>query len=178
MSNEPGFGLFDTDSEISSDADQSFIEVINKNKNKRKKNNDTTKVNDNKKLGSQLFSSDNEPDICKHFLANRCRHGFSGQNQSNGIKSCPFRHPKACWKWMANGNLDNGYQLGKDCDWIHPMICSSSLKDRTCRFLGTDSKCRRGYHIRGTKPVADQPAQKKPDPPVILGLLLKLVGHQ
>ena len=80
MSNEPGFGLFDTDSEISSDADQSFIEVINKNKNKRKKNNDTTKVNDNKKLGSQLFSSDNEPDICKHFLANRCRHGFSGQN--------------------------------------------------------------------------------------------------
>ena len=59
MSNEPGFGLFDTDSEISSDADQSFIEVINKNKNKRKKNNDTTKVNDNKKSGTQLFSSDN-----------------------------------------------------------------------------------------------------------------------
>ena len=67
------------------------------------------------------------------------------------MKVCPFNHPKVCRKFLKNGNMNGGCNLGKDCSFTHPKMCKDSLKNRVCKSSGPGTKCRAGYHLNGTK---------------------------
>ena len=56
-----------------------------------------------------------------------------------------------------------GCNLGEQCDYVHPSLCSSSVKNKTCSHIGSDKKCPKGYHIKGTRspPSGDNVNNKK-----------------
>ena len=86
--------------------------------------------------------------ICKHYRLGRCKHGISGKADGN----CAYQHPKPCSKYMANGTRNHGgCNQGRNCNFFHPTVCNTSLRQRSCfrencKFL----------HIRGTKRNRDQ----------------------
>ena len=86
--------------------------------------------------------------MCKHFLRNKCRHGFSGRKPYEGRKECPWIHPKICMSFLNYGFGENGCRLKDKCSKTHPKICRESLKNRTCNSDG--DKCKYGYHLKNT----------------------------
>ena len=73
---------------------------------------------------------------------------------------------------MNNGNKDGGCEKGNDCDYLHPKICPSSFKNKTCKFIDTDKKCTRGYHLKNTKSCRDKKDKPMND---FLGMMKTLV---
>ena len=58
-------------------------------------------------------------------------------------RRCPDSHPPMCRPFIANGHL--GCNRDVHCDKLHPKLCVSSLKSRTC-----GRKNCYYYHIKGT----------------------------
>ena len=76
-----------------------------------------------------------------------------GKTQRGGINKCPYKHPKVCYKYLNNGTSrtqPKGCLDPDNCNDFHPQMCEQSIKDRTCCYLKAGSRCRRGYHLRGT----------------------------
>ena len=66
-----------------------------------------------------------------------------------------------CRKYLNNGNGTGGCTFGEKCKFVHPKICPSSLKDKTCDNCGPGVRCRRGFHLRGTKFVEERQSSSK-----------------
>ena len=45
--------------------------------------------------------------LCRHFNKGNYKHGMLGNTPRDGIKKCPFQHPKVCHKWLNNGANKN-----------------------------------------------------------------------
>ena len=61
-----------------------------------------------------------------------------------------FKHLVICRKYLANGTNNGGCSDKDKCGSVHPTMCTSSLKSRTCSKFGTGEKCREGYHLKNT----------------------------
>ena len=88
------------------------------------------------------------PQICKFYKLGRCKYGISGQK--DGL--CPFSHPKACQRYIANGTkAPRGCTKGENCRFFHPRLCNASVRNRTC----INKNCK-FLHLRGTKRSGDE----------------------
>ena len=85
---------------------------------------------------SQPFEPDeNRRPICQRYIRGNCPHGILGQTLVNGEK-CFFNHPKRCMKFCRNGPYSRyGCNKGRDCEYMHPILCKFSLKYRKCTNL-------------------------------------------
>ena len=81
--------------------------------------------------------------VCRFYKQGRCKHGISGKKDG----ACNLRHPKPCRKFLTNGNRrQRGCTLGSQCQFFHPQMCNSSLRERIC--YREDCKF---MHVKGTK---------------------------
>merc|ERR1712115_362002 len=151
MGDEPGYGLFDSDMSSESDSSSSSSSEDEKEESQRGKKKEKKKMKKKKEKEKKEKKSEEGNENCVHFLNNRCHHGFSGKKPFEGVKKCPYVHPTICKKWAANGNHEGGCNLGKKCSELHVKICRTSLKNRICDKIGSDSRCMGGYHLKGTK---------------------------
>ena len=83
-----------------------------------------------------------QSNICKFYKDGRCKYGISGRKGS----TCNYEQPKACPKYLVNGNRTGRGCSNNQCRLFHPKMCNSSLRDRICY----KADCR-FIHIRGTK---------------------------
>ena len=75
---------------------------------------------------------------CQRYIRGNCPHGILGKNLVNG-EMCFFGHPKRCMKFCRNGPYSRfGCNKGRDCEYMHPILCKYSLKYRKC----TNRKCK------------------------------------
>ena len=75
--------------------------------------------------------------ICKYYKKGACM-------GANGIKRCPYAHPRACRFHLQFG--PGGCRNGRNCKFMHPKICRYSLEAHLCYNL----ECK-FYHLKGTK---------------------------
>ena len=98
--------------------------------------------------------------ICKKYRKGNCPHGLRGKKLING-NVCRYQHPRSCNKFCAFGSRGpRGCKDGASCQYFHPMLCRSSLKNREC----TNEKCS-FVHLKGTvrrSPVVQEPSQNLP----------------
>jgi hypothetical protein len=73
--------------------------------------------------------------LCRFYNNGKCKYGAD----------CRFPHPKICPKFRQHGEcITKGCQGG--CEFLHPNVCRTSLKDRTCTY----PECK-FFHLKGTK---------------------------
>ena len=83
---------------------------------------------------------------CQKYIRGSCPHGISGKTPVNG-QICSFRHPKRCMKFCRNGPYSKyGCDKGRECQYMHPVLCKYSLKFRKC----TNLRCK-FTHLKFTK---------------------------
>ena len=83
---------------------------------------------------------------CQKYIRGTCPHGISGKKVING-EACFFNHPKRCMKFCRNGPYSRyGCDKGRDCEYLHPILCKFSLKFRKC----TNLSCK-FTHLKFTK---------------------------
>ena len=90
---------------------------------------------------------ESKKDICRHFLREKCNHGFRGKTPKDGVSECKFEHPFLCKKLLNHGMGPGGCQDGDNCKDIHPKMCRESLNTGKCPSSG---RCQFGYHVKGT----------------------------
>ena len=118
-----------------------------------------TPVNDKKEPPTNPTVKREE--ICKHFLRNKCRHGFSGRKSHEGKDECPWTHPKLCMNFLNYGLGEKGCRNKEKCEKVHPKMCRESLKSKTCNFEG--DKCKFGYHLKNTVKKSEGDSEDKKD---------------
>ena len=121
-----------------------------KNLQKRERENRKDKKKSDKTRKKEEKKEKSETD-CRFFLKGYCQFGFQGKTPRNGKDGCEYRHPKACPKLMNHGEGAGGCKSSSECNLAHPRMCKEPVSKGTCKFIGTDSKCTRGFHVRGTK---------------------------
>ena len=83
---------------------------------------------------------------CQKYIRGSCPHGISGKTPVNG-QICSFSHPKRCMKFCRNGPYSKyGCDKGRECQYMHPVLCKYSLKFRKC----TNLRCK-FTHLKFTK---------------------------
>ena len=83
---------------------------------------------------------------CQLYLKNACPHGTSGKKLIDD-KECEKYHPKRCQRFVKEGpKSKRGCRKGKNCEFLHPVLCKYSLRNRRC----TNKECT-FVHLRGTK---------------------------
>ena len=89
---------------------------------------------------------DSEKPICQKFRRGKCPHGVSGRTKVNN-EVCQFAHPKRCFRFCKNGPFSRyGCHQGRECNYMHPILCKFSLQHRQC----TNLKCT-FTHLSGTR---------------------------
>jgi hypothetical protein len=119
------------------------------------------------------------PDICKHYLQKKCKHGRRGE-------SCKFGHPKLCFRYLKFGrSAGSGCQKGSSCNYHHPRLCWEYSKRGEC----SRAECK-FYHSKGGASAAVAPErgaglpeltlvhQGKPDPIRGIGRAGALLGSR
>ena len=101
----------------------------------------------------------------------RCHYGLSGRRHNSNneghtekecregkLCECPFTHALVCGKLLRKGTGRYGCKDEKECNKLHPQICSNSLKG-VCHVKG----CKLGIHIQGinTKEAREKDKKEK-----------------
>ena len=107
---------------------------------------------------SQPFEPDEQRrPICQRYIRGNCPHGILGQTLVNGEK-CFFSHPKRCMRFCRNGPYSRfGCNKGRDCEYMHPILCKFSLKYRKC----TNLRCK-FTHLKFTQRYENEDAEFPP----------------
>ena len=84
-------------------------------------------------------------ELCSHFHAGKCRHGFGGDKPYGDTQKCRLLHQKVCRKFLNNGTHKGGCSNGDTCELLHLKMCHFSLKDRKCPNLKPGQRCDLGY---------------------------------
>lgn len=86
-----------------------------------------------------------ERPTCELLRRGKCPHGISGRTLVNG-EICQFAHPRRCMRFCRNGPYSrHGCDQGRECQYLHPILCKYSLKYKQC----TNLRCR-FTHLTGT----------------------------
>ena len=106
------------------------------------------KAKPRKNASKSIQKVNEEVDICRFHILNKCKHGWKGEGcdfthkkvcykwMRGGSKSCnrkgdcKFFHPKLCNKWIKKGA--EGCNMKHKCEFIHPAICKDNEKDGIC----------------------------------------------
>jgi hypothetical protein len=68
-------------------------------------------------------------DICPLYKKANCPHGLTGKKIINGLP-CSKSHPRRCINYCRFG--EKGCQKKNQCKFYHPVLCRSSVRNRTC----------------------------------------------
>ena len=94
----------------------------------------------------QQASQEQSKPTCERYRRGKCPHGITGRYLIDG-EPCFFHHPKRCMRFCKNGPYRrDGCDRGRDCDYMHPILCKYSLRYRKC----TNLRCR-FTHLQGTR---------------------------
>ena len=103
------------------------------------------------KLGKIAKEKDKKADICDKYRVGKCPHGNKGTRLVDD-KPCAKSHPRKCFKYLRFGSKGaKSCKKGRDCQYFHPKLCSSSLKDKTC----FNRECS-FPHLKGTQRYPDK----------------------